>query len=101
MTCVCVWGGGCRRRRTGRVPLWWLRPPRAAMRRLGPAGDGVAPRIARDLPGAKASRRAWPVPPPEHPARPSHLGPREPASEGLGGVRDFATQMKAGPSLAA
>ena len=51
--------------------------------------------------GAKASRRAWRAPPPERPARPSHLGPREPASEGLRGVRDFATQMKADPSRAA
>lgn len=48
--CHDVGGGGSRRRRKGRVPRRCLRPPRAAMRRRGPAGDGVAPTIARDLP---------------------------------------------------
>lgn len=52
-------GGGCpavgrgwasRRRRTPLVPLRRLRPPRAAARRRGPAGAGVAPGNAQDLP---------------------------------------------------
>lgn len=38
------------RRRKRHVPLRRLRPPHAAMRRRGPVGGGVAPRIAQDLP---------------------------------------------------
>lgn len=74
------------RRRKPPVPLRRLRPRRAAMQRRGPAGAGVAPRVAQDLPrghgqAARQARRHARAPCPALPPGAPALAPAPAASD--------------------